>query len=102
MLDLSRQNPHIVLVDDEQSELDAYSFLLESMGVDKIKTISDSRRALQEVQQRIAELESKARRPLEVMAQRLAAADWSAAPSPPVPCATLSAATSCLSWWSRR
>jgi DNA-binding NtrC family response regulator len=51
MLDLSRQNPHIVLVDDEQSELDAYSFLLESMGVEKIRTISDSRLALQEVQQ---------------------------------------------------
>lgn len=50
MLDLSRQNPHIVLVDDEQSELDAYSFLLESMGVQKIKTISDSRQALQELQ----------------------------------------------------
>ncbi len=51
MLDLSRQSPHIVLVDDEQSELDAYSFLLESMGVEKIKTVSDSRQALLEVQQ---------------------------------------------------
>ncbi len=51
MLDLSRQNPHIVLVDDEQSELDAYSFLLESMGVQNIKTISDSRKALEELQQ---------------------------------------------------
>jgi DNA-binding NtrC family response regulator len=51
MLDLSRQNPHIVLVDDEQSELEAYSFLLESMGVQKIKTVSDSRQALQEVRQ---------------------------------------------------
>jgi DNA-binding NtrC family response regulator len=51
MLDLSRQNPHIVLVDDEQSELEAYSFLLESMGVQKIKTVSDSRQALHEVRQ---------------------------------------------------
>ncbi|MGK2907274.1 MAG: sigma-54-dependent transcriptional regulator [Desulfuromonadales bacterium] len=50
MLDLSRHNPHIVLVDDEQSELDAYSFLLESMGVQNIKTIPDSRRALDELQ----------------------------------------------------
>lgn len=50
MLDLSRQNPHIVLVDDEQSELDAYSFLLESMGVQKITTISDSRQVLKELQ----------------------------------------------------
>lgn len=46
MLDLSRQNPHIVLVDDEQSELEAYSFLLESMGVQRITTVSDSRQAL--------------------------------------------------------
>jgi DNA-binding NtrC family response regulator len=51
MLDLSRQNPHIVLVDDEQSELDAYSFLLESMGVEQIRAVSDSRLALQEVRQ---------------------------------------------------
>ncbi|MBE0575947.1 MAG: sigma-54-dependent Fis family transcriptional regulator [Desulfuromonadales bacterium] len=51
MLDLSRHNPHIVLVDDEQSELDAYSFLLESMGVQKIKTIPDSRQALEELRQ---------------------------------------------------
>jgi DNA-binding NtrC family response regulator len=33
-------------VDDEQSELEAYSFLLESMGVQRITTISDSRQAL--------------------------------------------------------
>ena len=50
MLDLSRQNPHIVLVDDEQSELDAYSFLLKSMGVKKITTISDSRQALRVIE----------------------------------------------------
>lgn len=50
MLDLSRQNPHIVLVDDEPSELEAYSFLLASMGVEKITTIADSRQALQELQ----------------------------------------------------
>jgi DNA-binding NtrC family response regulator len=50
MLDLSRHNPHIVLVDDEQSELDAYSFLLESMGVQNIKTIPDSRQALEALQ----------------------------------------------------
>ncbi len=50
MLDLSRQNPHIVLIDDEQSELDAYSFLLQSMGVQKITAISDSRQALLELQ----------------------------------------------------
>lgn len=49
MLDLSRQNPHIVLVDDEQSELDAYSFLLESMGVQRITVISDSRQVMNEL-----------------------------------------------------
>lgn len=51
MLDLGRYNPHIVLVDDEQAELDAYSFLLESMGVEKVTTISDSRQALDALRQ---------------------------------------------------
>lgn len=46
MLDLTRQNPHIVLVDDEPAELDAYCFLLESMGVEKITTFSDSRKVI--------------------------------------------------------
>lgn len=50
MLDLSRQNPSIVLVDDEQSELDAYGFLLESMGVENITKVADSRQALKAVQ----------------------------------------------------
>ncbi len=50
MLDLSRQNPHVVLVDDEQSELDAYSFLLESMGVRKVTALSDSRQVLKALQ----------------------------------------------------
>ena len=43
MLNIGMQNPHVVLVDDERSELEAYSFLLESMGVEKITTIEDSR-----------------------------------------------------------
>ena len=47
MLDLSRQNPHIVLVDDEESELKAYSFLLSTMGVQDITTISDSRKVME-------------------------------------------------------
>ncbi|HEX9778978.1 MAG TPA: sigma-54 dependent transcriptional regulator [Geopsychrobacteraceae bacterium] len=47
MLDLSRQHPHIVLVDDEESELKAYSFLLTSMGVQDITTVSDSRNVLE-------------------------------------------------------
>ncbi|MDT8420052.1 MAG: sigma-54 dependent transcriptional regulator [Desulfuromonadales bacterium] len=50
MLDLSKQNPQIVLVDDETSELQAYSFLLNSMGVQNITTISDSRKVIDSLQ----------------------------------------------------
>jgi len=46
MLNIRGHNPHIVLVDDELTELEAYSFLLESMGVQNITTINDSRRVL--------------------------------------------------------
>ncbi len=37
---------NIILVDDEQAELDAYSFLLHSMGVKQITTIKDSRKIM--------------------------------------------------------
>lgn len=47
MLDLSTRNPDVILVDDEQSELDAYSFLLRSMGINRIHTIQDSTKVLQ-------------------------------------------------------
>lgn len=47
MLDLGTRNPDVILVDDEQSELDAYSFLLRSMGVRKIHTIQDSTKVLE-------------------------------------------------------
>ncbi|SLM29592.1 Response regulator HsfA [Desulfamplus magnetovallimortis] len=43
MLDFHKSDIPVVFVDDEQSELDAYSFLLQSMGVKKIITIKDSR-----------------------------------------------------------
>lgn len=46
MLNFSHVQAHIILVDDEPSELDAYSFLLQSMGVQKITTVSDSRELL--------------------------------------------------------
>ena len=46
MLNLDDKNVHIVLVDDEQAELDAYRFLLESMGVERITAIRDSRQVL--------------------------------------------------------
>jgi len=37
------KNRHILLVDDEQSELDAYSLLLTSMGIKNVVTENDSR-----------------------------------------------------------
>jgi DNA-binding NtrC family response regulator len=46
MFDLNQHNPQILLVDDESSELKAYSFLLESMGARNITCLSDSRQAL--------------------------------------------------------
>ena len=46
MLNLSDVRTHVILVDDEQSELDAYSFLLRSMGIKNITTVSDSRNLL--------------------------------------------------------
>ncbi|SMC91772.1 DNA-binding transcriptional response regulator, NtrC family, contains REC, AAA-type ATPase, and a Fis-type DNA-binding domains [Desulfocicer vacuolatum DSM 3385] len=43
MINFSHTDVHVIIVDDEQSELDAYSFLLQSMGVKHIKTVKDSR-----------------------------------------------------------
>ena len=44
MISSEMKNCHILLVDDEQSELDAYSLLLTSMGIKHVVTQSDSRR----------------------------------------------------------
>ncbi|MBU0464677.1 MAG: sigma-54 dependent transcriptional regulator [Proteobacteria bacterium] len=44
MLNFSNVETNIILMDDEQSELDAYSFLLQSMGVKHITTVIDSRK----------------------------------------------------------
>jgi len=44
MLNFSTAKTNIILVDDEQSELDAYSFLLQSMGVKNITAVKDSRK----------------------------------------------------------
>ena len=44
MISAEMKNCHILLVDDEQSELDAYSLLLTSMGIKHVVTESDSRR----------------------------------------------------------
>lgn len=46
MIDRSMTNCEILLVDDERDELDAYSLLLSSMGMEKIRTLSDSRNVL--------------------------------------------------------
>ena len=46
MIDDTMKNCQILLVDDEQSELDAYSLLLMSMGIANVRTLSDSRRVL--------------------------------------------------------
>ncbi|MBM9514989.1 sigma-54-dependent transcriptional regulator [Desulfogranum marinum] len=42
MITAEMKNSHVLLVDDEQSELDAYSLLLSSMGVKNVVTLSDS------------------------------------------------------------
>lgn len=44
MITAEMKNCHILLVDDEQSELDAYSLLLTSMGIKNVVTQSDSRK----------------------------------------------------------
>jgi len=44
MLNFSNVKTNIIIVDDEQSELDAYSFLLQSMSVKNITTVKDSRK----------------------------------------------------------
>ena len=46
MLNFSNLDTHIILVDDEQSELDAYGFLLQSMGVKNIIKVRDSRKLM--------------------------------------------------------
>jgi DNA-binding NtrC family response regulator len=44
MITAEMKNCHILLVDDERSELDAYSLLLTSMGIKNVVTQSDSRK----------------------------------------------------------
>lgn len=50
MLNIGGHQPHVVLVDDERAELEAYAFLLASMGVEKITTIDDSRCVMESMQ----------------------------------------------------
>ncbi len=46
MIDAKMKNCQILLVDDEQSELDAYSLLLLSMGIANVRTLNDSRQVM--------------------------------------------------------
>lgn len=46
MLDINKYNPTVLLVDDEKQELEAYRFLLESMGLQNIETVQDSRHVM--------------------------------------------------------
>ena len=46
MITAEMKNSTILLIDDEQSELDAYSLLLQTMGVKNIVTLNDSRLVL--------------------------------------------------------
>ncbi len=44
MITSEMKNCHILLVDDEESELDAYSLLLTSMGIKNVVTLSNGRK----------------------------------------------------------
>lgn len=46
MIDAKLKSCQILLVDDEQAELDAYSLLLTSMGFRNVRTVNDSRLVL--------------------------------------------------------
>ena len=50
MIDSKMKSCQILLVDDEQAELDAYSLLLSSMGFRNIRTVNDSRLVLATVE----------------------------------------------------
>lgn len=50
MIDSKLKNCQILLVDDEQAELEAYSLLLTSMGIRNVRTVSDSRLVLATVE----------------------------------------------------
>lgn len=51
MINSNMTNCQILLVDDEQDELEAYSLLLSSMGMENIRTLSDSRNVLSTVEE---------------------------------------------------
>ena len=46
MINTNMTKTQILLVDDEQDELEAYNFLLSSMGMENVKTLNDSREVL--------------------------------------------------------
>ncbi|MFV0436076.1 MAG: sigma-54-dependent transcriptional regulator [Desulfopila sp.] len=50
MIDEKLKNCQILLVDDEESELEAYSLLLTSIGVRRVRTLTDSRQVMAEIE----------------------------------------------------
>ena len=51
MINTNMTKTQILLVDDEQDELEAYSFLLSSMGMEDVRTLNDSRKVLATVKE---------------------------------------------------
>lgn len=51
MINFKKYKTRVILVDDEQSELDGYGFLLQSMGVRHITPVKDSREVIPVVAQ---------------------------------------------------
>ena len=51
MINTNMTKTQILLVDDELDELEAYSFLLASMGMEDIRTLNDSRKVLDTVKE---------------------------------------------------
>lgn len=54
MLNIGLQNSHVILVDDEPAELEAYRFLLQTMGVENVTCISDSRQVMEVLDNSVA------------------------------------------------
>ena len=47
MIDEKLKNSQVLLIDDEETELEAYSLLLMSMGIRNVETLADSRKTME-------------------------------------------------------
>lgn len=56
MITAEMKSCRVLLVDDEQAELEAYTLLLNSMGVDNVVTVSDSRKVLSTLERKQASI----------------------------------------------